>query len=68
MKTTALLTLLLCSCSIPHEYTLKPSQKFLDGEVIGKRLRIETRKARSEPPEIILFQDGAGADFTIYEQ
>lgn len=68
MKTLPLITLLLASCAVQHEHTLKPGQKFVDGEVVGGRLHIKTRKAGSEPPEIVLFQDGAGRDFTIYER
>lgn len=68
MKTLPLITLLLTSCATPHEHTLQPGQKFVDGEVIGGRLRIQSRKAGNEPPEIVLFQDGAGNDFTIYER
>lgn len=63
-----LTTLFLTSCAPPHTYTLPRGQKFLDGEVKYGRLRIETRKASNEPPEIILFQDGRGNDFTIYER
>lgn len=63
-----LTTLFLTSCSIPHEHTLKPGQKFLDGEMKYGRLRIQTRPANNEPPEITLFQDGTGGDFTIYER
>lgn len=63
-----LIALLLTSCSIPHDYTLPPGQKFLDGKVRHGRLRVQTRPANNEPPEITLFQDGQGNDFTIYEQ
>ena len=63
-----LTALFLTSCSLPHTYTLPPSQKFLDGEVRYGCLRVQTRPANSEPPEITLFQDGQGNDFTIYEQ
>lgn len=66
MKT--LIALLLTSCSVPHEYTLQPGQKFVDGEVVGKTLFIQSRKAGNEPPEIVLFQDGQGNGFTIYER
>jgi len=66
MKT--LIALLLTSCAVPHEYTLKPGQKFVDGEVRHGRLRVQTRPADNEPPEITLFQDGQGNDFTIYER
>jgi hypothetical protein len=31
MKT--LMTLLLTACAVPHEYTIPPGQKFIDGEV-----------------------------------
>lgn len=68
MKTLSLITLVLASCAVQRDYRLQPGQKFVDGEVIGGRLRIETRKASNEPPEIVLFQDGAGGDFTIYER
>lgn len=68
MKTLSLLTLLLASCVTPHDYHLQPGQKFVDGEVVGKTLLIQSRKANNEPPEIILFQDGQGNDFTIYER
>ena len=68
MKTLSLIALLLTSCATPHEYHLQPGQKFVDGEVIGGRLRIQSRKASNELSEIILFQDGQGGDFTIYEQ
>ena len=68
MKTLAPLVLLLASCAASHNYTLKPGEKFVDGEVIGGRLHITTRKAHSEPAEIVLFQDGEGGDFTIYER
>lgn len=68
MKALAPLVLLLASCAAPLEYTLQPGQKFVDGEVVGGRLHIKTRKAHSEPPEIVLFQDGEGGDFTIYER
>jgi len=67
MKTLILITVLIGSCSMPHEYTLKTGEKFLDGEVRHGRLRIQTRPANNEPAEIILFQDGSGNDFTIYE-
>ena len=63
-----LTALLLSSCSLPHDYTLPPGQKFLVGEVHHGRLHIQTRPANNEPPEITLFQDGQGNDFTIYEQ
>jgi len=66
MKT--LIALLLTSCAVPHEYTLPPGQRFVDGEVHHGRLHIQTRPANNEPPEITLFQDGQGNDFTIYEQ
>lgn len=68
MKILPLIALLLASCATPHEYTLQPGQKFVDGEVVGKTLLIQSRKASNEPPEIVLFQDGQGGDFTIYEQ
>ena len=68
MKTLALLVLLLASCAAPNDYTLKPGEKFVDGEVIGGRLHIKTRKAHNEPAEIVLFQDGEGGDYTIYER
>jgi hypothetical protein len=68
MKTLSLLTLLLASCVTPHDYHLQPGQKFVDGEVVGKTLLIQSRKASNEPPEIVLFQDGTGGDFTIYER
>lgn len=64
MKT--LIALLLTSCAVPHEYTLPPGQKFLDGEVRYGRLRVQTQPANNEQPEITLFQDGTGNDFTIY--
>lgn len=60
--------ILLASCAAPVEHTLQPGQKFVDGEFIGGRLRVETRRAVNEPPEIVLFQDGQGNDFTIYER
>jgi len=63
-----LLFTLLASCSIPHEHTLKPSRKFVDGEVRHGRLVIQTAPASGVPPEIILFQDGRGNEFTIYER
>lgn len=65
MKT--LIALLLASCAMSHEYTLPHGQKFVDGEVKHGRLRVQTRPANNEPPEITLFQDGQGNDFTIYE-
>lgn len=68
MKILPLIAILLASCSVPHEYTLPPGQKFVDGEVIHGRLRVQTRPARNELPEITLFQDGQGNDFTIYER
>lgn len=68
MKTLSLIALLLTSCATPHEHVLQPGQKFVDGEVIGGRLRVQSRKAGNEPPEIVLFQDGQGGDFTIYER
>ena len=73
MRTVLLITALIgllasCAAPIPSKYTLNPGQKFIDGEVIGRKLRIQSRKAINEPPEIILFQDGEGNDFTIYEQ
>lgn len=52
MKTLALLVLLLASCAASHNYTLKPGEKFVDGEVIGGRLHIKTRKAHSEPADL----------------
>lgn len=45
MKTLLLITLLLASCAAQHEHTLKPGQKFVDGEVVGKTLLIQSRKA-----------------------
>ena len=63
-----LLTLLLASCT-SSEYMLKPGKKFVDGEMVHGKLRIQSRKAEgNELPEIVLFQDGTGHDFTIYEQ
>jgi hypothetical protein len=66
MKT--LIALLLTSCATSHDYHLQPGQKFVDGEVRHGRLRIQTRPTNDEQPEITLFQDGQGNDFTIYEQ
>lgn len=66
MKT--LIALILTSCAVQHEHTLQPGQKFVDGEVVGGTLFIQSRKAGNEPPEIVLFQDGRGGDFTIYER
>lgn len=64
----ALLALLLVSCTSP-EHKLKPGMKFMDGEVVRGKLRIQSRTAEgNELPEIVLFQDGMGHDFTIYEQ
>jgi|JI10StandDraft_1071094.scaffolds.fasta_scaffold01661_33 hypothetical protein len=62
------MTLLLTACAVPHEYTIPPGQKFIDGEVRYGYLRVQTRPADNEPPEITLFQDGQGNDFTIYER
>jgi len=64
----ALIALLLTSCAMSHDYALPPGQKFVDGEVKHGRLRVQTRPANNESPEITLFQDGTGGDFTIYEQ
>lgn len=63
-----LITLLLTSCSLRHEYNLQPGRKFTNGKTVGSTLFIQSRKANNEPPEIILFQDGQGNDFTIYER
>lgn len=68
MKTLSLVTLLLASCAVQHEHTLKPGQKFVDGEVVGGRMLIQSRKAANEAPEIVLFQDGRGNGFTIIER
>lgn len=62
------LSLLLIGCSHKSEYTLKPNQKFVDGEVIFGKLRIKTRPSVSEQPETTLFNDGQGGEFTIYER
>ncbi len=45
MKTLTLITLLLTSCAVQHDYTLQPGRKFVDGEVVGKTLLIQSRKA-----------------------
>ena len=66
---TALLLLFLPQCSLTDsDIHLKPNQKFIDGEVKHNRLIIQSRESNNEPPEIILFQDGQGNDFTIYER
>lgn len=67
MKLLAL-SLLLIGCSHQSEYTLPPNQKFVDGEVVLGKLRIKTRPSVDEQPEITLFNDGQGGEFTIYEQ
>jgi len=68
MKPFILLTLLLPNCSsLNHTISLPPNLKFLDGEIHHNKLKIQTRPANNEPAEIILFQDGRGNDFTIYE-
>lgn len=67
MKILAL-SLLLIGCSHQSECTLPPNQKFVDGEVVFGKLRIKTRPSVREQPEITLFNDGQGGEFTIYEQ
>ncbi len=70
MKPTILLlfSLLLPSCSpLNHTIFLPPNLKFLDGEIHHNKLKIQTRPANNKPAEIILFQDGRGNDFIIYE-
>jgi len=67
MKLLAL-SLFLIGCSHQSEYTLQPNHKFVDGEVIFGKLRIKTRSSVSEQPEIVLFNDGQGGEFTIIEQ
>ena len=69
MKKSLILSLFLIGCSTPTEYTLKPNQKFVDGEVRMGRLKIETRQSQKiEEPEIVLFNDGQGGEFTIREK
>jgi hypothetical protein len=64
-----LLCLLLAGCSSPSEYTLEPNKKFIDGNttILG-RLKIDTKDFSSDDyPETILFNDGQGGEYTIYE-
>lgn len=64
-----LLCMLLTSCATPSTYVLAPDKKFIDADttILGT-LKIHTQDADySDSPEIILFNDGQGGDYTIYE-
>ena len=64
-----ILCLLLTGCSAPTTYTLAPDKKFIDADttILGT-LKIHTQDSDyNDSPETILFQDGQGGDYTIFE-